>query len=85
MHRSNSLFDSSIFPIKHFGSLENLFIFAIKYQRWTSVEVAGMTFEDKTLALAIIQNVQKLAGGKNKYSNNGNAYWYSGRFPVFCI
>jgi len=45
----------------------------------------GMTFEGKTLALAIIQNVQKLAGGKNKCSNNGNAYWYSGRFPVFYI
>ena len=34
------------------------------------------------LALAIIQNVQKLAGGKNIVSNNGNAYLYSGRFPV---
>ena len=22
---------------------------------------------------------------KEQYSNNGNAYWYSGRFPVFCI
>ena len=33
-------------------------------------------------ALAIIQNVQKLAGGKNKNSDNGNAYLYSGRFPV---
>lgn len=27
-----------------------------------SAEVAGETFEGKTLALAIIQNVQKLAG-----------------------
>ena len=38
-----------------------------------------------TLALAIIQNVQKLAGGKNYRDNNGNAYWNSGRFPVFSI
>ena len=41
-----------------------------------------MIFVGKTLALAIIQNVQKLAGGKNIVSNNGNAHCYSGRFPV---
>ena len=45
----------------------------------------GATFVGKTLALAIIQDVPKLAGRKNKSLNNGNAYWYSGRFPVFEI
>jgi len=30
-----------------------------------SAEVGGAIFVGKTLALAIIQNVQKLAGGKN--------------------
>jgi len=39
----------------------------------------------KTLALAIIQDVPKLAGRKNSSSNNGSAYWYSGRFPVFLV
>lgn len=36
----------------------------------------------KTLALAIIQDVPKLAGRKNITENNGDAYLYSGRFPV---
>ena len=35
-----------------------------------------------TLALAIIQSVPKLAGRKNIVSNNGDACFYSGRFPV---
>ena len=45
----------------------------------------GATFVGKTLALAIIQDVPKLAGRKNSSSNNGSAYWYSGRFPVFLV
>ena len=37
-----------------------------------------MILVGKTLALAIIQNVQKLAGGKNSKSNNGDARRYVG-------
>ena len=41
--------------------------------------------EGKTLALAIIQNVQKLAGGKNNTVIMVALTGISGRFPVFCI
>ena len=35
--------------------------------------------------MAIIQNVQKLAGERTTKGNNGNAYLYSGRFPVSLV
>ena len=61
-----------------------MFVFRIFANDWAIIASAEapLTLLANNIAMAFIQNVQKLAGGKNKSSNNGNAYWNSGRFPV---
>ena len=64
-----------------------MFVFCIFANDWAIIASAEapLTLLANNIALAIIQNVQKLAGGKNIERNNGNAYWNSGRFPVFFL
>ena len=55
---------------------------ALQFPLPQAVVTERCDFRGLNISVGYYSNVQKLAGGKNKNSDNGNAYLYSGRFPV---